>query len=341
MEYRSLGTSDLQVPALGFGLWEISGTYGYVDEQEVVRAVHQALDLGVTLFDTAPAYGNGHSEQVLGRALDSRRAEALVATKGGAYGTPDGGWYCDSRRTTLLRSIDQSLRHLQTDYVDLFLIHWPDTRHPFAEAMEALNEIVAAGKARAIGVSNFRSHELRACAAQAPIVANQVGYNLFDRRWEREMFPTAKAVGVSIMAYGPLAHGLLTGMFTSATTFGADDWRASGDAFGQALFTQENFVRNLRLVEQLTGVARDLGTTLPRLALAWVLSNPRIGVALCGMRGPAELEDNIRALDVQLTGPVRRDIERIMTGAAGQVDQVPLPTPSHLPPGLDEKELDA
>ena len=337
MEYHPLGHAPFRVPELGFGLWELSGSYGGVDEADVTRAVHRALELGVTLFDTAPAYGNGRSEQVLGRALRGRRAEALVVTKGGVHDAPGGGWYADSRPAGLLRGIEESLRHLQMDYVDLFLIHWPDPHLPAAAAMEGLHAILASGKARAVGVSNFRAHQLRAAAAQAPLAANQVGYNLFDRRWEREMFPAAQELGVGIMAYGPLAHGLLTGAFGPETTFGANDWRASGDAFGQALFTPEHFARNLRVVEGLKGVTHDLGTTLPRLALAWVLSNPRVGVALCGMRSMSELEDNVRALDVRLSDAVLGEIDRIMAGAAGLSDQVPLP-PTQLPPDLEATE---
>lgn len=336
MDYRPLGTAGPQVPAIGFGLWELSGNYGRVDEQEVLRTVHQALALGVTLFDTAPAYGNGHSEQLLGRALKGRRMEALVVTKGGVHDAPGGGWYADSRPASLMGGLEESLGHLQMDHVDLFLIHWPDPRLPAAEAMDGLNAILASGKARAVGVSNFRAEELRACASYAPLVANQVGYNLFDRRWEREMFPTARDLGVSIMAYGPLAHGLLTGAFGPEARFGSNDWRAGGEAFGQALFTPENFARNLRVVEQLKAVAGDLGTTLPRLALAWVLNNPQIGVALCGMRSTAELEDNVRALDVPLSSAVLQAIDRIMAGAAGQSEQVPLP-PTQLPPDLDKQ----
>lgn len=321
---------------MGFGLWELSGGYGGVDEAAVTLAVHQALDLGVTLFDTAPAYGNGRSEQVLGRALKGRRTEALVVTKGGVHDSPGGGWYADSRPASLMRGIDESLRHLQMDYVDLLLIHWPDPRIPITEAMDGLQAILRSGKARALGVSNFRAQELRACAAHAPIVANQVGFNLLDRRWEREMFPTAQELGVSIMAYGPLAHGLLTGAFSTDTTFGSNDWRARGEAFGQTLFTREHFPQNLNVVARLKDVATALGTTLPCLALAWVLSNPQVGVALCGMRSATELKDNISALDIRLSEEVLQEIDRNIAGAAGQSEQVPLP-PTQLPPDLEAK----
>jgi aryl-alcohol dehydrogenase-like predicted oxidoreductase len=154
--------------------------------------------------------------------------------------------------------------------VDLLLVHWPNTDTPFEETMGALNDIVTMGKARYIGVSNFRASQLRTCATYAPIAVNQVGYSMFDRRWEHEVFSTARSLGISIMAYGPLAHGLLTGTFTADTVFASTDWRSQGDAFGQPLFAQENFVRNVSVTERLKSVAEDIGTTLPCLAVASV-----------------------------------------------------------------------
>jgi aryl-alcohol dehydrogenase-like predicted oxidoreductase len=324
MKYRLLGNSNLRVSAVGFGCWEMAGDiYGHIDQDEVVRAIHQALDLGVTLFDTAPGYGNGRSEALLGQALRTRRAEAVITTKCGQYWSAERGFYRDSSRATILRGIDESLRRLQTEYVDLLLIHWPDTTHTFDEAMGALNEAVQAGKARYLGVSNFRAEQLRACAPLAPLIANQVGYNLFDRRWEREMFATAGSLGIGIMAYGPLAHGLLTGTFTTQTRFEPSDWRSSGDVFGQPLLAPENFGPNLQVVERLKALAQELGTTLPRLSLAWVLQNPLVGSALSGTRRTEEIEENVAALDLQLTAHTMEHLAQIMAGAAGQTDQVP------------------
>lgn len=325
MEYRLLGAAGPRVSAIGFGCWEMAGdTYGPIDDGEATRAVQRALDLGVTLFDTAPGYGNGHSEEVLGRALRGRRAEAVVVTKCGQYWSAQRGWYRDSSRPALLASIDDSLRRLETDYVDLLLIHWPDTAMPFAESMTALREIVAMGKARYIGVSNFNAAQLRACADLAPLIANQVGYNMFDRRWERAMFPTAGEVGAGIMAYGPLSHGLLTGAFTAQTVFEPTDWRSHGDVFGQPLFVPGNFAQNVRVADELQALAGELGTTLPRLALVWVLHNPQVTVALSGTRKPAEIEENVSALDVRLSATDLAHIDSILAGAAGQTEQPPV-----------------
>jgi aryl-alcohol dehydrogenase-like predicted oxidoreductase len=338
MQYRRMGNSDLTVSAIGFGCWEMGGTYGSFDEREVIAAIHRAIDLGVTLFDTARVYGfdpvranndltqasgAGRSEELLARALGPRRKDVLVVTKGGLPTRPGQPPARDSRYASVIEDCELSLRALQTDYIDLYLIHWPDPKVPFEEPMRALNDLVAAGKVRRVGVSNFSAAQLREARAHAPIITNQVGYNLFDRRWEREMFPTAEELGIGIMAYGPLAHGLLAGTFTPQTTFEESDWRSRGVLFGQALFKDENFARNLAVVDKLKAVAARKGISLPRLALAWVLANPLVSVALTGARNAAEIEDNVAALDIALTDDERAELDGIMRGAAGQVDAVP------------------
>jgi aryl-alcohol dehydrogenase-like predicted oxidoreductase len=224
---------------------------------------------------------------------------------------------------------DESLQRLQTDHVDLLLVHWPDADTPLAETMRALEELKAEGKTNHIGVSNYSPFELREAKSHAPICANQVGYNLFDRRWEHEMFPTAREIGVGVMAYGPMAHGLLTGALPRENTFDEKDWRRNGFLFGQRLFGP-NLGNNLDVVDKLGGVAADLGTTLPRLALAWVLRNPAVSVALSGCRSPREIEENVQALDVKIPEAALSEIDGIMSSAAGQTNVVP--GRHHLPP---------
>ena len=323
MQYRKMGTSDLVVSAIGFGCWEMGGGYGSIDDQEVTKAIRRALELGVTLYDTARGYGAGRSEELLGRALGSDRTNVVVVTKCGLPTRPGQKPRRDSRYASIVEDCEQSLRSLGTDYIDLFLVHWPDVETPFEESMRALNDLRAAGKVRYVGVSNFSAAQLRECRQYAPLIANQVGYNLFDRRWEYEMFPTAGELGISIMAYGPLAHGLLTGAFTTETHFEQTDWRSRGMIFGQSLFTPENFPKNVAVTEQLRSFAIDRGTTLPRLALAWVLSNPHVAVGLSGTRRPSEIEENVEALTVDLSNDDKRHLEEIMRGAAGQTTQIP------------------
>jgi aryl-alcohol dehydrogenase-like predicted oxidoreductase len=323
MEYRRLGSSDLEVSEVGFGCWEIGGDYGGYDESEVVAAVHRALDLGVTLFDTARAYGFGRSEQLLGRALAGRRHDAVVVTKVGMEPEPDGRLRRDSSRRAIVEGVEASLRFLGTDHVDLLLIHWPDRTRGWEEPMAALASVAEAGKARYVGVSNFRAADLEACAPLAPLVANQVGYNLFDRRWEREMFPTATALGIGVMAYGPLAHGLLTGDWAADARFDVADWRSRGMAFGQPIMSPENLPANLEVVERLRAVASEAGLSLPQLAVAWVLRQPAVGVALTGVRTPGQIEQNVRASGARLAPDVLARVDEVMAGARGGTAEVP------------------
>jgi aryl-alcohol dehydrogenase-like predicted oxidoreductase len=325
MQYRMMGDSELEVSAIGFGAWEAGGQYGSFDEQEFTDAVGRALDLGVTLFDTALAYGMGQSEALLSRALGSRRQEVVLVTKGGIPSRPDSKHPMDGRYASIMLDIDMSLKALGLDYVDLYLQHWPDSDTPIEESMRALQDIQKAGKARFIGVSNYHPADLRTAKEHAPIVTNQVGYNLFDRRWERQMFPTARELGIGIMAYGPMAHGLLTGAFTRETTFEDNDWRRRGMIFGQALFTPENFPANVGIVEDLATLASELGVGLSALAIAWVLRDPIVAVALSGTRRPREIEQNVKALDVVLTPTVLERVDSIMASVAGATDELPVP----------------
>ncbi len=299
MEYRAFGRTGLNVSAVGYGCWEIGGGYGHFDESEVVAAVQSALDLGINLFDTAEGYGYGQSERLLGKALGARRKEAIVVTKFGIY-RPEGEWQRDSRREMALAAIDRSLKALGTDYVDVYLIHWPDRETPLEESMRALEEIVQAGKARFVGVSNFTPDQIETCMATRRVDIAQYGYHMFDRRLEREIFPTIAEHGIGLMTYGSLAHGLLAGAFTPETSFDEDDWRSNGIAFNIPLFTEEVFARNVAAVDELKPIAARHGKTVAHLALRWVLSNPVVSVALVGFRRPVEVEEGAASLDWSL-----------------------------------------
>jgi aryl-alcohol dehydrogenase-like predicted oxidoreductase len=324
VQQRKLGNTGLSVSAIGFGCWEMGNPeYGSSNDNEMIAAVHRAIDLGVTLFDTAPNYGFGGSEEVLGRALGDRRKDIILVSKVGITWDPvTHTTKFDGRYSTIKRINEESLRRLGTEYLDLVLMHWPDPETPIEETMRALEELRTSGKARHVGVSNFSAYELGAAQKYAPICANEVGYNLFDRRWEHEMFPTAQELGIGIMAYGPMAHGLLTGTLPRQNTFDERDWRRHGNIFGQRLFGP-NLGQNLDVVDKLLTVADRIGTSLPLLALAWVLKNPAVSVALAGCRTPREIEENVRALDVTLDSDALAEIDRIMAGAAGQTNVVP------------------
>jgi aryl-alcohol dehydrogenase-like predicted oxidoreductase len=313
MEYRSFGRTDMTVSALGFGCWEMGGTYGDLNEEQAIAAVHRAIDLGINCFDTAPAYGTGASERLLAKALGLRRKEVLVVTKCGV-GYPEREKGRDSRRDAIMVSIEQSLTHLQTDYVDVLLIHWPDVNTPFEETMQTLDTIVQQGKARYVGVSNFSLDQIKACEATRRIDVVQYGLNLFDRRMEQEILPYCQDQGMGVMIYGPLAFGLLAGAFQEDTEFGDNDWRADGNRRPKLflrLFAQENFHRNIRVVEELKGIAEKHHKKIPQLALRWVLQHPAVSVALVGSRSVHEVEDNMGALAWALSYTDREEIEAV------------------------------
>ena len=320
MEYRNFGSSNLKSSVIGFGTWELGGRYGGIVEKEVVSAIHRALDLGITLFDTAPAYGNGCSEEILGKALGSRRKDVVLVTKAGIGWNEKGEYVFDGSRDAIVEGVEDSLKRLRTEYIDLLVVHRPDVNAPLSEIAEALQEVQRSGKVHYVGVSNFTAVQLKECLPAGTFTANQIGYNLFDRRME-ETIAFCHANGIGVMAYGSLCYGLLTGIMTKDSFSGDDkDWRKSGSAFGQALFEGDNLIKNLEVVEQLKEIARSLGKSLPQLAANWVLSNPGITVALTGCRRPVEIEDNVGAAGWSLSDEDKLRIEKIMKEASGLSD---------------------
>lgn len=325
MEQRPFGQTGLDVSAVGFGCWEVGGGYGEVDEAEFARAVGRSLDLGVNCFDTAEGYGLGASERALGQALGRRRDEAVIVTKFG-MNYRDKPNLRDSSRERALASIDKSLKNLGTDYVDVYLVHWPDPLTPFEETMQALDDIVREGKARFVGVSNFRPEQIAECMKVRRVDVVQYGYNMFDRRMQREILPYCEQHGIGFMAYGSLAFGLLTGTFTEDMDFGTQDWRARQGKMGsikmfEALFGAESFPRNVRAVNELKEIAGRYGRSLPQLALRWTTSNPVVSTSLVGCRNVAELEDNVGAVGWSISDADLAEIDAIFERHG--VDTVP------------------
>jgi aryl-alcohol dehydrogenase-like predicted oxidoreductase len=325
MRYRPFGRTGLSVSVVGFGCWPMAGDrYGAIEDDEAVKAIHRALDRGVNCVDTAPAYGAGHSEEVVARALDSRRRDVILVTKCGVKPPPPGqlGPLRDSSRANILRELDQSLRRLRTDWIDVLLVHWPDSGTPFEETMRALDEVVTSGRVRFVGVSNFTGAMMAECMRVRRIDVIQVGYHMFDRRQEGETFPACVHGGIGVMGYGSLGHGLLTGAFTAATSFGepSRDWRGGGVAFGQPIFRPDNFKTNLGVVERLRReIAEPRGVPISQVALAWALGHPAISTALVGARTPAEVDANDAGAELELTAEERAKIDAILAGAAGRV----------------------
>ncbi len=315
MEYREFGKTGIRISAVGVGCWEIGGGYGSIEETEFIKAVNRALDQGINCFDTAEAYGFGASEKSLAKALGARRKEAVITTKFG-IGYPDAPNYRDSTRKRVMESIEKSLKSLNTDYVDVYLIHWPDRNTPFEETMKALDDLVRQGKVRAVGLSNFKLHEIEACMKARRVDVVQYCWNMFDRRMQKEIFPYCLRNNIGVMAYGSLAYGILTGTMTEEMDFGSDDWRSRRGKLGninlfQHLFGPDHFLKNLRAVEDLKPIAKRYGKTLPQFALRWTLSNPAISTALVGCRNEREVNDNIGAVGWSISDADMKEIDAI------------------------------
>jgi aryl-alcohol dehydrogenase-like predicted oxidoreductase len=314
MERTTLGRSGLEVSRVCFGTWQFGGDWGAIDRGEAKAAVRRALDLGITFFDTAQAYGFGRSESLLAEALgdDIHRDDIVVATKGGLREVPDG-IERDSRPEILREGVEESLRHLGVEAIDLYQVHWPDPKVPFETTAAALEELKDEGKIRHVGVSNYSVDQME----QLGIVETlQPPYHLFKRDIEEGVLPWCREHDVGVLAYGPLAHGLLSGRFDRNTRLPEDDWRHTSD-----VFTGEAFERNLRAVEELRAYAGERGWTLPQLAVGWVLARPGVHVVIVGARRPSHIEGT--AALVELTDDDVRAIDRIMEPAA----QVVGPTP--------------
>lgn len=318
MEHRSFGNTQLTSSALGFGTWEMGTTqYGEIDIQDAVRAVHMAIDHGISLFDTAEVYGPFTSEELLAKGLGNRRKDVTVVTKVGlTYHAGLKGDAAVSGRNASAAYITERtegcLNRLNTDYIDLMLIHWPDHTTPHEETVGAFDALKTAGKIRHYGVSNYTAPMMAECQKYGQLTANQVGYHLFDRRMEAAVLPYCMEQGIGFMSYGSLGFGLLSGAFTPATTFVDWDWRGNRpSAFGLPLFVRENFLKELRVVERLKALAAGYGRSVAQLAIAWLLGHPAITVALVGMRNEHELKENVTAADWRLTDFDLVEIDRI------------------------------
>lgn len=325
MQYRELGRTGLRPSVIGFGTWPMGGAvrpgdYGGKDDDLAVLAVRHALDLGVTLFDTAPAYADGHAERLLGQALEGRRHEVLVCTKCAVHWDHEReAWVTTSTRESITASAEESLRRLRTDWLDILLIHVPDPNGVPSEAMGAFAELEASGKVRHVGVSNFTLEQIDKYAEHGPVEVQQIGYHLLDRRIEARMLPECHRLGIGVMTYGSLCHGLFSGEWRTDMSFPEEDWRSKGDVFGLPLFAGDNLVRNIEVAERLNAFARSYGHSLPQLALAWVLHNPMVSVALVGVLTPQEIEANVQAADWPLSSSELAEVDAFLADAAGTV----------------------
>lgn len=307
MERIDIPGIPFPVSRIGLGTWAIGGwMWGGTDEPESIRTIERALDLGVNLVDTAPVYGFGRSEEIVGKAIGggARRDRVAIATKCG-LAWRDGKVHRDASRARVRQEVEDSLRRLRTGWIDLYQVHWPDPSVPLEETAEELAKLKAEGKIRAIGVSNFAPAQLTRFAARAPLATVQPPYNLFERAIERDVLPWCRDHGVATLTYGALCRGLLSGRMTEDTKFLGDDLRRYDPKFKPPRLGQ--YLAAARALREFADA--ELGRSLVELAVRWLLDQPGVSIALWGARRPDQLEAIPKVLELWRLTP--RQLARI------------------------------
>ena len=311
MKHIKLGTLD--VGRIGLGAMGMAGIYGAAtDEAESIRTIHRALDLGVTLIDTAEIYGPYTNEELVGRALKDRRDEVALATKFGFVShAGDGPGHLDSSPANIRTAVEGSLKRLGTDRIDLYYQHRVDPKTPIEDTVGALADLVAEGKVRHIGLSEAWVDTIRRAHAVHPVTALQSEYSLWTRDPEEKVLPLLRELGIGFVPYSPLGRGFLTGAIRSPQDLADNDSRATNPRF-----TGENFQRNLRIVGEVEAIAAEVGATPAQVAIAWLLAQGDTIAPIPGTKRVARLEENVAADDVELTAQQVESLNKL-TPAAG------------------------
>ncbi|WP_459720614.1 aldo/keto reductase [Actinophytocola sp. KF-1] len=303
---------DLEVSALGLGCMGMSQVYGPADDTESIGVVHRAIELGVTFLDTADVYGQGHNEELVGRAIADRRDQVVLATKFGIRRVVGGGVVeVDGSPAYVRAAVDRSLARLGVDVIDLYYLHRRDPDVPIEDTVGAMAELVAAGKVRYLGLSEVNAETLRAAHAVHPITALQSEYSLFNRDLADTVLPTAIELGVGVVPYSPVGRGMLTGDLDTMRNLPDDDFRR-----GLPQFQGENLGRNIALAERVHGVAKTLGVTPVQVALAWLLAQNEHIAPIPGTKRVKYLEENAGAASVRLTADQLAEITSAVPAGA-------------------------
>ena len=316
VETTQIPGTDLKPSRIALGTWAIGGwMWGGSDDALSIHTIQSAVDRGVTLIDTAPVYGFGHSEEVVGKALKEggRRKKVAIATKVG-LDWKDGKPFRNASRRRIMQEIDDSLRRLQTDAIDLYQVHWPDPSVPVEETAGAMKDLLKAGKIRTIGVSNFSPAQMDKFRAVAPLATDQPPYNMFEREIERDVLPYTRQNGIVTLAYGALCRGLLAGKLSTTTKFSGDDLRKTDPKFREPRFGQY-----LKAVTALDSFAQEnYGKRVVHLALRWILDRQGAGFALWGARKPEQLDPLDEVYGWTLEASAMREIDKILANTIKQ-----------------------
>ncbi|WHS91295.1 aldo/keto reductase (plasmid) [Sinorhizobium kummerowiae] len=324
---REIGRSGLAASAVGLGTWAIGGwMWGGTDERESVAAIQASLDAGVTLIDTAPAYGLGRAEEIVGKALSGRRDKAVIATKCGlVWHTRQGNHFFDQDgrpvhrhlgRESIFHEVEQSLTRLGTDYIDLYITHWQDPTTPIEETMRALEDLRAAGKIRATGASNVNLEELEIYVKIGGLDAIQERFSMLDREIEAQLLPVTTANGVATLSYSSLALGLLSGSIGPERVFSGDDQRRDNPRFSVA-----NREKVARFAEAIRPIAQEHEASIAQTVIAWTLAQPGITFALCGARNPTQALDNAGAGRIRLSAEDLSAIDAAIAAELANMDR--------------------
>lgn len=293
MKTRQLGKDGPMLTEIGLGTWAIGGPWewgwGPQDDRDSINTIHKALELGINWIDTAASYGLGHSEEIIGRAVKGRREKVFITTKCGLVWKDAAAGRVENNGSpqSILREAEESLRRLQTDYIDLYQIHWPDPQVSVDKSWQALIKLNESGKVRFIGVSNFNTRRLDVCEKLKHINSLQPPYSLLNRRVEQKILPWCLENRTGVVAYSPMQSGILTDNFQKSR-LAEDDWRRKNTFFQEPALT-----KNLQFVERIRTLAKKYGKTIAQFAVAWVLMNPAVTSAIVGARKPEQLEETI------------------------------------------------
>lgn len=299
MQQRILGNSNIRVSSIGLGMMGMSpGIYGETNDEQSIQTIHRALDIGVTMFDTADVYGNGHNEKLLGRALQGRREEAIIATK---FSYTPNYESISGHPDYVKKAVEDSLRRLNTDYIDLYYQHRVDPQIPIEETVGAMADLVKAGKVRALGLSEASASTIRRAHAVYPISVLESEYSLWSRDIEEEILPTVRELGITHVAYSPLSRGFISGELRTFEDLAADDLRR-----WMPRFQGDNFRKNIEVVDKIKEIAMEKNCTPSQLAIAWTIANGTLPIP--GTKRIKYLEENAAAADILLT---EEDLERI------------------------------